>query len=72
MYRIRTVKTSSGASAIQVVEYSNNQRTILFHAGSAVNEEELSSLKKVALGWIEKNILLPINSLKIIESNLLI
>jgi len=55
MYRIRTVKTSSGATAVQVVEYSNNQRTILFHAGSAVNDEELSSLKKVALGWIEKN-----------------
>jgi hypothetical protein len=55
MYRIRNVKTSSGATAVQVVEYSNNQRTILFHAGSAVNEEELSSLKKVAIGWIEKN-----------------
>ena len=55
MYRIRTVKTSSGATAIQVVEYSNNQRAILFHAGSAVNAEEISSLEEVALEWIEKN-----------------
>lgn len=55
MYRIRTVKTSSGATAVQVVEYSNNQRSILFHAGSAVNAEEISSLKEVALEWIEKN-----------------
>jgi hypothetical protein len=46
MYRIRTVKISSGATAVQVVEYSNNQRTILFHAGSAVNVEEISSLKR--------------------------
>ena len=55
MYRIRTVKTSSGATAVQVVEYLNNQRTVLFHVGSALGDEELLSLKEAALGWIEKN-----------------
>jgi len=55
MYRIRTVKTTSGATAVQVVEYANNQRTILFHAGSAANSEELLLLKESALNWIEKN-----------------
>jgi transposase len=55
MYRIRTVKTSSGAVALQVVEYFNNQRNVLLHVGSAKNDEELLSLKKSALNWIEKN-----------------
>ncbi len=55
MYRVRTVKTTSGATAVQVVEYVNNRRAILFHAGSARNDEELLSLKESALAWIDKN-----------------
>ena len=55
MYRVRTVKTSSGAVAVQVVEYFKNKRTVLLHVGSAANEEEISDLKKSALSWIEKN-----------------
>lgn len=55
MYRVRTVKTSSGAIAVQVVEYVDNRRIILFHAGSARSEEELLSLKESAFGWIDKN-----------------
>jgi transposase len=55
MYRIRTVKTSSGAVALQVVEYFENKRNVLLHLGSAKNDEELLSLKKSALNWIEKN-----------------
>ena len=41
MYRVRTVKTVSGA--------------ILLHVGSAKNEEELLILKESALNWIERN-----------------
>lgn len=55
MYRIRTIKTTSGALAVQVVEYFQNKREILLHLGSAKNAEELSELKKSALQWIEKN-----------------
>ena len=55
MYRIRTVKTSSGAVALQVVEYFENKRNVLLHVGSAKNDEELLALKKSALNWIEKN-----------------
>lgn len=55
MYRVRTVKTSSGAVAVQVVEYFENRRVVLLHVGSANNEEEVSGLKKSALSWIEKN-----------------
>lgn len=55
MYRVRTVKTVSGAIAVQVVEYFKNKRTILLHVGSAKNEEELLILKESALNWIERN-----------------
>ena len=55
MYRVRTIKTTSGATAVQVVEYFKNQREILLHLGSASSEEELLELKKSALLWIEKN-----------------
>lgn len=54
-YKVRTVKTTSGATAVQVVEYFNNKRNIVFHLGSASNEEDLSSLKDEALKWINKN-----------------
>jgi hypothetical protein len=38
-----------------VVEYFENERNVLLHVGSAKNDEELLSLKKSALNWIEKN-----------------
>ena len=44
MYRVRTIKTTSGATAVQVVEYFKNQREILLHLGSASSEEELYQL----------------------------
>ena len=55
MYRVRTVKTSSEAVAVQVVEYFKNKRTVLLQVGSAANQEEISDLKKSALSWIGKN-----------------
>ena len=44
MYRVRTIKTTSGATAVQVVEYFKNQREILLHLDSASSEEELYQL----------------------------
>jgi len=54
-YKVRTVKTASGATAVQVVEYFNNKRKVVFHLGSASNQEDLELLKDAALKWIDKN-----------------
>jgi transposase len=53
--RIRTTKTSSGATAIQVVEYIKRKTVVLIHIGSAVNDEEIRSLRQIAGEWILKN-----------------
>lgn len=54
MYRIRVVKTSSNASAVQVVRYSNRKRIVFKHIGSAHNEEDLKNLKEIAKKVIEE------------------
>jgi hypothetical protein len=54
-YKVRTIKTASGATAVQVVEYFNNKRNIVFHVGSAFSEGDLTSLKEAASRWIDKN-----------------
>lgn len=54
MYHIRTTKTSSKATAVQVVRYENRKLIVAAHIGSAHNTEELSALKKSASAWIEK------------------
>jgi hypothetical protein len=41
IYRIRTVTTAAGATAVQVVWYEKNTTKIAKHIGSAKNEEEL-------------------------------
>lgn len=48
MYHIRVVKTSSGASAVQVVFYKDRKRIVFKHIGSAKNSQELDSLKLIA------------------------
>lgn len=55
MYKIRCTKTSSNATAVQVVWYKNRKVQIAAHIGSAHNEIELSDLKKQAREWILKN-----------------
>lgn len=50
--KIRTTKTSSGATAVQVVNYQNNRMSVLAHIGSAFNESDLDSLKRIASNWI--------------------
>jgi transposase len=49
---IRTTKTSSGSTAVQVVHYVHRKREVLAHIGSAKNEGDLLSLKKIASDWI--------------------
>lgn len=49
---IRTTKTSSGATAVQVVHYVCRKTEVLAHVGSAKNEGDLLSLKKIASNWI--------------------
>lgn len=54
MFHIRTTKTASKATAVQVVRYRDRKLVIAAHIGSAHNKEELEFLRKVALTWIEK------------------
>jgi len=42
---IRTVRTSSGATAVQLIQYENKKRIIVKHIGSAHTEEELTTLR---------------------------
>lgn len=51
--KIRVVKTSSQASAVQVVRYQNNKRIVLQHIGSAHTEEALSDLMMMAEEWMK-------------------
>lgn len=53
MFHIRTVKTSSGATAVQVVFYENRKMRVAIHIGSAHDKKELAMLKKYAADWIE-------------------
>ena len=55
MFYIRTVKTKSGATAVQIIYYQNRKRIIVRHIGSAHNAGHLNSLKQIALKWIEQN-----------------
>jgi transposase len=50
--KIRTTKTSSGAVAVQVVNYLNGKMEVLAHIGSAGNEEDVFKLKRLASDWI--------------------
>lgn len=53
-YRIRTVKTASGATAVQVIWYECNQRKIAKHIGSAKNSDELEVLRSTAEEYIQE------------------
>lgn len=51
---VRTVKTSSGAIAVQIVRYEKRKRIILAHIGSTHTKEELEALRLEALIKIEE------------------
>ena len=55
MYHIRKTKTSSGATAVQVVEYVNRKLVVVSHIGSAKSDAERQSLEDAARQWIEQN-----------------
>lgn len=51
--KIRVVKTASNAKAVQVVRYIENKRKVLYHVGSAHNDEDLKNLMILAEEWIQ-------------------
>jgi len=53
MASIRHVKTASGSTAVQVVEYQKRKVVVLKHVGSARKTEELPLLEKQARQWLE-------------------
>lgn len=53
MLYVRTVTTTSGATAVQVIRYQQRKRVIVKHIGSAHLPEELHSLRCTARLWIE-------------------
>ena len=54
MFYIRTTKTASGSTAIQIVRYQNRKKVIVLHIGSARDKKELAALTQTANAWIEK------------------
>jgi transposase len=54
MLRIRKVKTKSGSTAIQVVQYNGHSSKIVKHMGSAKDGIERGLLIRKAQEWIEK------------------
>lgn len=54
-YRIRTVRTASGATAIQVVWYEKHVTKIAKHIGSTKKQEELEALRSAAKQYIAEH-----------------
>src|SRR3989344_1287232 len=55
MFRVRTTKTFSNATAVQIVRYAFGKKIIVKHIGSAHTAQELILLKEAASKWIEKS-----------------
>ena len=54
MFYLRTTKTASGATAVQIVRYNYRKRIVVKHIGSAHTPEEIIFLKETARNWIEQ------------------
>ena len=54
MFHVRTTKTASGATAVQVVRYQGRKIVVAQHIGSAHSKKDLLLLKQAAADWIEK------------------
>jgi transposase len=52
MYRVRTTKTASGNTAVQVVNRGNHQIKVVKHIGTARNDDELKALVEKAQRYI--------------------
>jgi transposase len=57
MFRVRKVRTKSGSTAIQVVQYKGHRAKIAKHVGSAKDDIEYDLLLKKAQAWIEEQTL---------------
>lgn len=55
MYRVRKIKTSSGATAVQVIRYADRKRIVVKHIGSSNKDEELIILWQMAQDWIKQS-----------------
>lgn len=53
MWCVRTTKTASSSTAVQVVRYEGKRTVVVKHIGSGKNEDEVSLLKREARDWIE-------------------
>lgn len=47
-FTIRTVRTASGATAVQIIQHANNKRVVVKHIGSAHTDDELAVLRSKA------------------------
>lgn len=54
MPSIRTTKTASGATAVQVIRYEDRKVVILKHVGSGRTEKETAALVESAEGWMRE------------------
>jgi hypothetical protein len=54
MLRVRKVKTGSGSTAVQVVQYTGHSAKIVKHLGSARDETERVLLINKAQEWMRK------------------
>lgn len=53
-FTIRTVRTASGAKAVQIIRHERGKRTVVQHVGSAHTDDDLAVLQKKALIAREK------------------
>ena len=54
MFHIRTTKTGSSSTAVQIVKYSSGKTIIIKHIGSASSKSELKLLRHQAEDFVEK------------------
>lgn len=55
MLYIRTTKTGSGTTAVQVVRYENRKMIVAAHIGSSHSRAEVLSLRQTATQWIRRS-----------------
>lgn len=53
MLHIRTTRTASFSTAVQVVKYEGKRTIVIKHIGSAHTKEEIEALKQTASDWIK-------------------
>lgn len=54
MFYVRSVKTASASTAVQVVKYAGKRTIVVKHIGSGKTKEEIFLLKKEASDWIKE------------------